>query len=301
MPTPFPGRGSGCASPAGCATASCCERLCRAATTTAPDPAAQGRLGRAGADSGGRGPDPRSRRPLRRHASPTCCGWRCRPGHAATEEAAPRPRAAVAGRSTCRDRWSTTRPAQAFSRRCRSGGQPRALWQVTPSASPSGDWAVGLASAARACAESGRGAVLVVPDQRDLAAAAGGLRRGARAGRLRRAGRRGRAGGPLPGVPGRSARRRPGGDRQPRGRVRAGPRSRPGRAVGRRRRPAGRAARALSAHPDGAGPARQPSRAARCCSPATPGLPRLQAWLRAGLVAAAGRGPARRSGTPRPG
>ena len=49
-----------------------------------------------------------------------------------------------------------------------AGGQPRALWQVTPSASPSGDWALGLASAARACAEGGRGAVLVVPDQRDL-------------------------------------------------------------------------------------------------------------------------------------
>ena len=50
----------------------------------------------------------------------------------------------------------------------RAGGRPRALWQVTPSAAPSGDWALGLACAARACAEGGRGAVLVVPDQRDL-------------------------------------------------------------------------------------------------------------------------------------
>lgn len=49
-----------------------------------------------------------------------------------------------------------------------NGGRPRAAWQVTPSAEPSGDWALGLASAARACADSGRGAVLVVPDLRDL-------------------------------------------------------------------------------------------------------------------------------------
>ena len=50
----------------------------------------------------------------------------------------------------------------------RDGKHPRAMWQVTPSATPSGDWALGLASAARACAESGRGAVIVVPDQADL-------------------------------------------------------------------------------------------------------------------------------------
>lgn len=50
----------------------------------------------------------------------------------------------------------------------RAGGRPRAAWSVTPSAEPSGDWAAGLASAARACADSGRGVVLVVPDQRDL-------------------------------------------------------------------------------------------------------------------------------------
>ena len=45
---------------------------------------------------------------------------------------------------------------------------PRALWQVTPSTNPSGDWALGLATAARACADSERGAVIIVPDQSDL-------------------------------------------------------------------------------------------------------------------------------------
>jgi primosomal protein N' (replication factor Y) len=50
----------------------------------------------------------------------------------------------------------------------RAGRSPRATWQVTPSAAPNGDWALGLASAARACADSGRGAVIIVPDQTDL-------------------------------------------------------------------------------------------------------------------------------------
>ena len=50
----------------------------------------------------------------------------------------------------------------------RAGGRPRAMWQVTPSATPSGDWALGLATAARACVESHRGAVIIVPDQADL-------------------------------------------------------------------------------------------------------------------------------------
>lgn len=56
----------------------------------------------------------------------------------------------------------------AFLQSLASGGRPRAAWPVTPSAGPSGDWALGLATAARACADSGRGAVLIVPDLRDL-------------------------------------------------------------------------------------------------------------------------------------
>jgi primosomal protein N' (replication factor Y) (superfamily II helicase) len=50
----------------------------------------------------------------------------------------------------------------------RDGRSPRAMWQVTPSAAPTGDWALGLATAARACADSQRGAVIIVPDQTDL-------------------------------------------------------------------------------------------------------------------------------------
>jgi primosomal protein N' (replication factor Y) len=89
------------------------------------------------------------------------------PRHAATEQAEPLPPAQlveepppgpVPGYPT----------GAAFLRALRDGRRPRALWQVTPSASASGDWAAGLAEAARACADGGRGAVLVVPDQRDL-------------------------------------------------------------------------------------------------------------------------------------
>ena len=50
----------------------------------------------------------------------------------------------------------------------RAGRSPRAMWQVTPTAAPNGDWALGLASAARACLDSGRSAVIIVPDQADL-------------------------------------------------------------------------------------------------------------------------------------
>ena len=56
----------------------------------------------------------------------------------------------------------------AFLAALRAGRQPRAMWQVTPSATASGHWALGLATAARACADSGRGAVIIVPDQADL-------------------------------------------------------------------------------------------------------------------------------------
>ena len=57
----------------------------------------------------------------------------------------------------------------AFVTALRAGRAPRALWQVTPSAAPEADWAAGFAEAARACVEGGRGAVLLAPDQRDVA------------------------------------------------------------------------------------------------------------------------------------
>ena len=89
------------------------------------------------------------------------------PRHAATEQADPGPPVPLLEEPP-------TGPlpgyptGSAFLRALRDGRRPRALWQVTPSAAASGDWAAGLAEAARACADGGRGAVLVVPDQHDL-------------------------------------------------------------------------------------------------------------------------------------
>ncbi|MFT4011452.1 MAG: primosomal protein N' [Nocardioidaceae bacterium] len=50
-----------------------------------------------------------------------------------------------------------------------SGGSPRVVWQSTPAAdTPAQDWPALLASAVAACAASGRGAIVCVPDARDL-------------------------------------------------------------------------------------------------------------------------------------
>ncbi len=49
-----------------------------------------------------------------------------------------------------------------------SGGSPRAAWTVVPVAALVGDWAEGFAAAAAACVASGRSAVVVVPDLKDV-------------------------------------------------------------------------------------------------------------------------------------
>jgi primosomal protein N' (replication factor Y) len=49
-----------------------------------------------------------------------------------------------------------------------SGASPRASWTVVPVASAIGDWAEGFAAAAAACVASGRSAVVVVPDVKDV-------------------------------------------------------------------------------------------------------------------------------------
>ncbi len=58
-----------------------------------------------------------------------------------------------------------------------SGASPRAAWTVVPVASPIGDWAEGFAAAAAACVASGRSAVVVVPDVKDVVRVLGILER----------------------------------------------------------------------------------------------------------------------------
>ncbi|HWH99271.1 MAG TPA: primosome assembly protein PriA [Propionibacteriaceae bacterium] len=92
------------------------------------------------------------------------------PRHAATEQAR---RAAfdeaMPAIDPCSDPLADYPTGAAYLAAVRRGADPRAMWQVTPFAGPGGDWTMGLANAARACADSGRGAVIVVPDARDLA------------------------------------------------------------------------------------------------------------------------------------
>jgi primosomal protein N' (replication factor Y) (superfamily II helicase) len=92
------------------------------------------------------------------------------PRHAATEQARraafEEPMPAI---DPCSGPLADYPTGAAYLEAVRRGADPRAMWQVTPHAGPSGDWTRGLANAARACADSGRGAVIVVPDARDLA------------------------------------------------------------------------------------------------------------------------------------
>ncbi len=90
------------------------------------------------------------------------------PRHAATE------RAARSEPPPAPENLSLTAPIQdypfgtGFLDALRGGLAPRAAWQPVPSSDRVGDWAAGLAGAARACVDGGRGAILVVPDNRDL-------------------------------------------------------------------------------------------------------------------------------------
>jgi primosomal protein N' (replication factor Y) (superfamily II helicase) len=92
------------------------------------------------------------------------------PRHAATEQAQrAAAEQAMPAVDPCSGPLADYPTGAAYLEAVRRGADPRAIWQVTPSTGLGGDWTLGLASAARACADSGRGAVLVVPDARDLA------------------------------------------------------------------------------------------------------------------------------------
>ncbi len=75
------------------------------------------------------------------------------PGQAAPVPTAPEP-----------GPWSRYRTGPAFLSALAGGGSPRAVWSALPGPS----WPQEIALAVQACASSGRGAVVVVPDARDL-------------------------------------------------------------------------------------------------------------------------------------
>ncbi|ADG74751.1 primosomal protein N' (replication factor Y) - superfamily II helicase-like protein [Cellulomonas flavigena DSM 20109] len=86
--------------------------------------------------------------------------------------------------------WDAYRGGPAFLRHVRSGGAPRAVWTALPGA-PDGAWPAALAQAVAACVAGNRGALVVVPDGRDVdrvcrALAALGLRDAADGGTVAR-------------------------------------------------------------------------------------------------------------------
>lgn len=90
------------------------------------------------------------------------------PRHAATEKAGAGSPAEVVEPSGEPGPFGEYPFGPEFLQTLAGGHSPRAYWQLIPSHDPSGDWAAGLAAAARVTAASGRGVILVVPDQRDL-------------------------------------------------------------------------------------------------------------------------------------
>ncbi len=65
--------------------------------------------------------------------------------------------------------WTAYPAGPAFLRRLAGGQAPRAAWQALPSQPPERDWPAALAVAAATAVAAGRGALLVVPDHRDVA------------------------------------------------------------------------------------------------------------------------------------
>jgi len=88
------------------------------------------------------------------------------PRHATTEkEPSPPAPAPTVDRAAARDAWAGHDAGPAFVEALASGATPRAVWSALPGV----DWPLLLAHAAAAAYSSGRGALLVVPDGKDVA------------------------------------------------------------------------------------------------------------------------------------
>ena len=187
--------------------------------------------------------------------APTCCGWPIPQRHATTEKEPSAPRRPLAARRRGGGGGLGRPPARpgvpAPPRR--PAAAPRAVW----SAAPATDWPALVAHAAAATHASGRGVVICVPDGKDVArvdrALIAVLGEGQHVTLTADAGPARRYRDFLADQPRRPAGRR----RHPGGELRAGPRPRARRDLGRRRRPARRAARAVPAHPRDAAAARR--------------------------------------------
>jgi primosomal protein N' (replication factor Y) len=89
------------------------------------------------------------------------------PRHAATEKQPSAPAAAARpfDPAAAEAAWAGHEPGAAFLRHLADGGSPRAVWTSAPAT----DWPDLLARAVAACVASGRGALVCVPDRKDVA------------------------------------------------------------------------------------------------------------------------------------
>jgi primosomal protein N' (replication factor Y) (superfamily II helicase) len=96
------------------------------------------------------------------------------PRHAAAEQQPPEQQPAEQAQAhpataTDPDAWLDYPAGRAFLDRLAAGDAVRAAWTALPSAGGQHDWPLALAQAVLAAVSAGRGAILVVPDHRDLA------------------------------------------------------------------------------------------------------------------------------------
>lgn len=92
------------------------------------------------------------------------------PRHATTEKAVPaqRPAPDLTAAAAHPNPLVDYPTGEGLLRALAEGGVPRAAWQAVPTSAPTGDLDRGLVAAAVATMQSGRGALIVVPDNRDV-------------------------------------------------------------------------------------------------------------------------------------
>ena len=204
----------------------------------------------------GRRAVPGGGRPVRAARSPTSCGSRCRRGtpgsrpSAAPEPPAPprrcRPDPSRRPGTAARRLGALRRAARRCSTRSPAAARARAVWRRCPGE----DGRSRLAEAAAAAAARAGARCSSCPTSATSRCVTAALHRPARRlGAVVAADRGARPGRALPALAGRPARHGAGRGGHPGGDVRAGGATRPARRLGRRRRPARRAARALPARP----------------------------------------------------
>src|SRR5689334_9148432 len=88
------------------------------------------------------------------------------PRHASVEKQPPLERVAVAAKSVDTSRWAAYGRGEQYLAALGDGRAARAVWQALPGE----QWAERLAEAAAVTVNSGRGVLLIVPDQRDIGA-----------------------------------------------------------------------------------------------------------------------------------